>query len=173
MNCPYCGNEIVYDDATFCPKCGESLVSEDEPQKSMIMQQKRGESVLVAVMLTIISAVFMASLGYIGVYQYKALIDYYDPSLASEFLGFLILGSVNILCSAFALVGVKFMLKRTRLKIAILGIVMPLVSVLVTCITVTQYEYGFTDILMFSEIAVFLFSILSGILIFGSKDEFA
>jgi hypothetical protein len=173
LNCPYCGNEIVDDDATFCPKCGKSLVSEDEMQNSMIIQQKRTESVLVATMLTIISAIFMASVGYIGVYQYQALIDYYGSSLASEFLGFLIFGVVDILCSVFALVGARFMLKRKRLKISILGVVLLVVSVLVTCITVIQYEYGFTDILLFSEVSVFLFSILSGILIFASKAEFA
>lgn len=173
MNCPYCGSEIVDDDATFCPKCGKSLVSEDEMQNSMIIQQKRGESVLVATMLTIISAIFVASTGYIGVYQYQALLDYYGSSLASEFLGFLIFGVVDILCAVFAVVGATFMLKRKRLKISILAVVLLVVSVFVTCITVIQYQYGFTDNLLFSEVSVFLFSILSGILIFTSKAEFA
>lgn len=174
MNCPYCGNEIIYEDATFCPKCGKSLVSEDELQQNSIqMQQKRADLVLVAAMLTIIPATFMASIGYIGVYQYQALVDYYGSSLASEFLGFLIFGVVDILCAVFAVVGGMFMLKRKRLKISILGVVLLLVSVFVTYITIIQYQYGFTDILLFSEVSAFIFSILSGTLIFASKAEFA
>lgn len=174
MNCPYCGNEIIYEDATFCPKCGKSLASEDELQQNSIqMQQKRTDLVLVAAMLTIISAVFIASIGYIGVYQYQALVDYYGSSMASEFLGFLIFGVVDILCAVVAVVGATFMLKRKRLKISILGIVLLLVSVVVNYITVIQYQYGFSDILLFSEVSVFIFSILIGTLIFASKAEFA
>jgi len=174
LNCPYCGNEIIYEDATFCPKCGKSLVSEDELQQNSIqMQQKRTDLVLVAAMLTIISAVFIASIGYIGVYQYKALLDYYGSSMASEFLGFLIFGVVDIPCAVFAVVGATFMLKRKRLKISILGVVLLLVSVFVNYITVIQYQYGFSDILLFSEVSVFIFSILIGTLIFASKAEFA
>jgi len=174
LNCPYCGNEIIYEDATFCPKCGKSLASEDELQQNSIqMQQKRTDLVLVAAMLTIISAVFIASIGYIGVYQYQALVDYYGSSMASEFLGFLIFGVADIICAVFAVVGATFMLKRKRLKISILGIVLLLVSVVVNYITVIQYQYGFTDILLFSEVSVFIFSILIGTLIFASKAEFA
>jgi len=174
LNCPYCGNEIIYEDATFCPKCGKSLASEDELQQNSIqMQQKRTDLVLVAAMLTIISAVFIASIGYIGVYQYQALVDYYGSSMASEFLGFLIFGVADIICAVFAVVGATFMLKRKRLKISILGIVLLLVSVVVNYITVIQYQYGFSDILLFSEVSVFIFSILIGTLIFASKAEFA
>jgi hypothetical protein len=174
LNCPYCGNEIIYEDATFCPKCGKSLVSEDELQQNFIqMQQKRADLVLVAAMLTIIPATFMASIGYIGVYQYQALLDYYGSSLASEFLGFLIFGVADILCAVFAVVGATFMLKRKRLKISILGVVLLLVSVFVTYITIIQYQYGFTDILLFSEVSAFIFSVLSGTLILASKAEFA
>jgi cation transport ATPase len=173
LNCPYCGTEIGYDDATFCPKCGRALVPEDELENPPIIQQKRSELVLVASMVTIISAIFTASIGYIGVYQYQALLDYYGSELASEFLGFLVFGVVNILCAVFAVVGATFMLKRKRLKISILGVVLLVVSVFVTYITIIQYQYGFTDILLFSEASVFMFSILSGILISASKAEFA
>ena len=174
MNCPYCDNEIVYEDATFCPKCGKSLAPEDEPQQnSTYMQQKRTDLVLVAAMLTIIAAAFIASIGYIGVYQYNTLIDYYGSSMASEFLGFFIFGVADIIGAVFALVGGMFMLKRKRLKISFLGVISLLVSVFVTYITITQYQYGFTDILMFSEVSVFILSILSGTVLFTSKPEFA
>ncbi len=173
MNCPYCDNEIVSEDATFCPKCGKSLAPEEEMQQESIeVQQKQPELVLVAAMLTIIAAVFIASIGYIGVYQYQVLLDAWGSSLASEFLGFLIFGFVDIIGAAFALVGGMFMLKRKRLKISFLGVVSLLVSVFVTYITIIQYQYGFTDILLFSEVSVFIFSILSGIVLFTSKTEF-
>ena len=124
-------------------------------------------------MLAIIPATFMASIGYIGVYQYQSLVDYYGSSMASEFLGFLIFGVVDILCAVVAVVGATFMLKRKRFIISILGVVLLLVSVFATYITIIQYQYGFTDILLFSEVSAFIFSILSGTLLFASKAEFA
>lgn len=166
MNCPYCGNEIIYEDATFCPKCGKSLEPADEIPK------KRTDLVLVAAMLTIISAAFVASIGYIGVYQYTTLIDYYGSSRASEFLGFLIFGIADIIGAVLALVGGIYMLKRKHLKISVLGVIFLLVSVLVNYIIIIRYNYGFTDILLFSEVTVLIFSILSGVLIFTSKAEF-
>jgi len=136
------------------------------------LKKKQPELVFVAAVLTIIAAVFIASIGYLGVYQYKSLLDYYGSAMASEFRGFLIFGVVDIIGAAFALVGGMFMLKRKRLKISFLGVVSLLVSVFVTYITVIQYQYGFTDILLFSEVSVFIFSILSGIVLFTSKTEF-
>ncbi len=173
MNCPYCDTELVDEDAPFCPKCGKSLTSEDEPeQNSMIIQQKQTDLLPVAAVLTIIAATFMASIGYIGVYQTLALIDFYGTTLASEFLGFMIFGIVDLLCAGFALVGGMFILKRKRFKISILGVVLLLASLLVTYIINIQYEYGFTDILLFSEVSVFIMAILSGAIIFTSKVEF-
>lgn len=166
MNCPYCGNEIIYEDATFCPKCGKSLEPADEIPK------KRTDLLLAASMLTIISAAFVASIGYIGIYQYNTLIDYYGTSRASEFLGFLIFAIADIIGAVLALVGGISMLKRKHFKISVLGVVFLLVSVLVNYIIIVHYNYGFTDILLFSEVTVLIFSILSGILIFTSKAEF-
>ena len=166
MNCPYCGKEILDEDATFCPKCGESLAPEGE------IQQKRTDLVLAAAILSIISAAFIASLGYIGIYQYNTLLAYYGSSMASEFLGFLIYGVIGIIASVFALAGGTFMLKRKRFILSTLGFILPLVSVVSTYITIQQYNYGFTDILLFTEITAFILSIMSGILIFTSKAEF-
>ena len=166
MNCPNCGKEILYEDATFCPKCGESLAPEDE------IQQKRTDLVLAAAILSIISAAFIASLGYIGIYQYNTLLSYYGSSMASEFLGFLIFGVDGIIVSAFALAGGIFMLKRKWFIFSMLGAIFPLVSVFVTYISVQHYNYGFTDIVLFTEISAAIFSIMSILLIFTSKAEF-
>ena len=166
MNCPNCGKEIIYEDATFCPKCGKSLAPEDE------IQQKRTDLVLVAAMLTIISAAFVASLGYIGIYQYTTLFSYYGSAMASELLGFLIFGVDGIIVSAFALAGGIFMLKRKWFIFSMLGAIFPLVSVFVTYISVQHYNYGFTDIVLFTEISAAILSIMSILLIFTSKAEF-
>jgi len=163
LNCPNCGKEILDEDATFCPKCGEPLEPEDE------MLQEGTDLVLAAGILTIISAAFSSGLGYITIYQYTSLLSYYGHDLLQ---GFLILGVFGIVASAFGLAGGVFMLQRKRIKVSMLGIILLLASVFVTYITIQQYQYGFTDILLFSEIAIFIFSILSGVLVFTSKTEF-
>ena len=163
MNCPNCGKEILDEDASFCPKCGEPLEPEDE------MQQKRTDLVLAASILSIIAAAFSSGLGYIAIYQYVSLLSYYGHSLLQ---GFLILGVFGIVASAFGLAGGIFMLKRKRIKVSMLGVILLLVSVFVSYITIQHYQYGFTDILLFSEISILIFSILSGALIFTSKSEF-
>ena len=163
MNCPNCGKEIIDEDATFCPKCGESLEPADE------IQQKRTDLVLAAAILSIIAAAFSAGLGYIGVYQYVSLVSYYGSSIL---LGFLILGVLGIVASAFGLAGGMFMLKRKRIKVSMLGVILLLVSVVSNFIILQHYQYGFTEIILLSEISILMFSILSGVLIFTSRTEF-
>ena len=173
MNCPNCNAEIVYEGATFCPKCGKSLEADtDIPNNSIEIPQKRTDLILAGAILTIISAVFVASMGYIGAYQYLALVEYYGSTMASEFLGFLIFGIIDIIFALLAMIGGVFILKRKRLKISILGIIFLLASVITTYMIITLYQYGFTDILLFSEVSIFIMSILSVALIFSSKAEF-
>ena len=85
----------------FCPKCGKSLTTEGEiVQSAFDLKQKRPDLVLAAAILSIVSAAFIASLGYIGIYQYISLLAYYDSSLI---LGFLIFGVIGIIASVIAL----------------------------------------------------------------------
>jgi len=173
LNCPYCNEEIVYEDVTFCPKCGKSFTSEGEIDPNTLdMQQKRPDLVLGAAILTIVSAAFIASIGYMGTYQYIALLDHYGSSMASEFLGFLIFGILGIISAAFALTGSMFMLQRKRFKISMLGTIFPLISVIGTYITIQQYSYGLTDTLLFNEPVVVIVTIMSILLLFKSKAEF-
>jgi hypothetical protein len=60
----------------------------------------------------------------------------------------------------------------TKIELRDFVSVIPLVSVVSTYITIQQYNYGFTDILLFTGITAFILSIMSGILIFTSKAEF-
>ena len=179
MNCPYCGNEITDEDATFCPKCGRSLLTEEEPpQNSTSLQKTRTDLLLASAILTIISAAFVASLGCIAVYQNIIYTNIYGTSMASMFQGFLIFGIADIVFSVFGILGGMYMLKRKRLKISILGIAFLIVSVIATFISIYQYQYALlditiTDFTLFSEISVIIFSIFSMVLVFSSRDEFA
>lgn len=168
--CPNCGKEFADEDADFCPKCGKSLAPEDEMQQESIdVQQKSTDLVLAAGILTLISAAFSSGLGYIAIYQYMSLLSYYGHDLLQ---GFLIMGLFGIVASAFGLAGGMFMLKRKRIKLSMLGIILLVASVFVTYLIIQYYQYGFTDILLFSEISIFILAICSGVLVFSSKAEF-
>ena len=162
MKCPNCDKEILDEDATFCPKCGNPLET----------QSKRSDLVLAAAILTIIAAAFSAGLGYVALYNYNYWVTTYGSSAPSQIAGFLIFGIVNIITSAIAIAGATFMLKRKFIILSMLGAILPLVSAIVTYVTVNQYQLGFTETMLISEISIIIFSILSGILVFKSKDEF-
>ena len=169
MNCPNCGKEILHEDATFCPYCGYSLE----------LKPKRSDLVLAAGILTIIAAAFTAGLGYSAIYQYNYWFTSLTPPLPPEVLGFLIFGIPNIIASAFAIAGAAFMLKRKYIILSMLGVILPLVSVVVTYVTIYQNDLitpmtglGFTGTLLLSQISIIIFSILSAILVYKSKDEF-
>ena len=172
MSCPNCGKEILYEDSPFCPNCGKILASDaDETQNELEVQQKNTDLVLAAAILTILAAAFSAGLGYIGVYQYTSLVVYYDSSVLS---GFLIFAAVGLIVSAFAIFGAIFMLKRKDIKVSMLGVILLLISVVSNYVTLQIfYDYGFTDIIVMSEIVILILSVLSGIFVFTSKAEFA
>jgi hypothetical protein len=167
LNCPNCGEEILGEDATFCPKCGNPLET----------QSKRSDLVLAAAILTIIAAAFSAGLGYSAIYQYTQYTAYYGPE--AEFLGFLIFGIPDIIASAVAIAGAILMLKRKFIIFSMLGAIIPLVSTVVTFMTIYLYmslaarAALFTETMLLSELSIIIFAILSGILVLTSKKEFA
>jgi hypothetical protein len=110
--------------------------------------------------------------GFIGIYQYLAWVDYYQSAITPQYLGFLIFGISDIVFALIAIMGGVFMLKRKGFRVSILSIISLLVSVIGTYVIIAQYQYGFTEILVLSEVSVFVLSILSGALIFSSKSEF-
>lgn len=140
------------------------------------MPQKQVDLLFAAAILTMISATFIASLGCLGVYQYFASIDYYltyyGYSVASEVVGFLIFGVDGIIAAVFALLGAFFMLKRKWFRFSMLGTIFPLASVFVTLLCVLQYGYGFTDVLVFSEVATAMFSSMSILMNFASRKQY-
>jgi hypothetical protein len=161
LKCPNCGEDILDEEATFCPNCGVSLKLQLQPQRS--------DYVLASAILALIAGSFTGAMGYIALYQYTELISLYDFSLI---IGFLIFGVIGVISCAFAISGAAFMLKRKFFIFSILGAIFPAISAFVTFITVIQYEYGFTDTLIFSQIATIILAILSAILLFKSRNEF-
>ena len=166
MICPNCGKEITDEDAVFCPKCGKSLT--DEGEVSGILP-KSTDFVLAAGITSFISSTFCSGLGYIAIYQYMSLLSYYGNDLLQ---GFLFMGAFGMVASAFGLVGGILILKRRRIKLSMLGIILLVLSVFVNYLIIQYYQYGFSDILLFAEISIFILSILSGALLFTSKAEF-
>ena len=164
MICPNCSKEFADEDAVFCPQCGKSLTAKDE------IQRKGTDLVLAAGILSLISASFSSGLGYISIYKYMSLLSYYGHDILQ---GFLIMGIFGIVASAFGLTGGIFMLKRNRIKISLLGIILLVVSVVVNYAIIQYYQYGFTEILLFAEVSLFILSIGSGALVFTSKAEFS
>jgi hypothetical protein len=170
LNCPNCGKELTDEDADFCPKCGKSLAPEGEIQQDSIdVQPKSTDLVLAAGILTLISAAFSSGLGYITLYQYMSLLSYYGHDLLQ---GFLIMGVFGFVASAFGLAGGLFMLKRKRMKFSMIGVILLVASVFVNYLFIQYYQYGFSDVLLFSEVSIFILSIWSGVLVFSSKAEF-
>ncbi len=166
MICPNCGKEITDEDSVFCSKCGKSLADETKVGE---IQPKSSDLVLAAGIISLISATFSSGLGYIAIYQYMSLLSYYGNDLLQ---GFLFMGAFGMVASAFGLIGGMFMLKRRRIKLSMLGIILLVVSVFVNYLIIQYYQYGFSDILLFAEISIFILSIWSGALVFTSKAEF-
>lgn len=138
-------------------------------QDSIDVQQKSTDLVLAAGILTLISAAFSSGLGYIAVYQYMSLLSYYGHDVLQ---GFLFMGIFGIVASAFGLAGGLFMLKRKRMNFSMLGVILLVASVFANYVIIQYYQYGFSDVLLFSEISTFILSIWSGVLVFSSKAEF-
>ncbi|MHC3128907.1 MAG: zinc-ribbon domain-containing protein [Candidatus Bathyarchaeota archaeon] len=166
LKCPHCGEEVPYEDVSFCPKCG----------KSLDLQQKRTDLVLAAAMLTIISAAFSAGLGYLAFDRYISFVFDYSFSVV---LGFLIVAVISTVVSVFGIAGGIFMLKRKYVNFSMLTVILLLISAFGNYLTLQYYrlqyslQYGFMEIALFSAILILIFSILSGIFITASKAEFA
>jgi len=165
LKCPHCGEEIPYEDVSFCPKCGKSLE----------VQQNRTDLVLAAAMLTIISAAFSAGLGYLAFDRYITYAFAAEQYSFSLIAGFLIVGVLSTVASVLGIIAGIFMLKRKYVNFSMLGIILLLILAFGNYITLHYYgyiQYGFMEIALFCEIAIIIFSILSGMFVAASKTEF-
>ena len=177
LNCPNCGKEAD-DESAFCPGCGNPVenVDGDDCLNSVQVKKQQSDLVFAAAILTLISATLVAGMGYIGLYQYTSLVDYFGSTFAPpDFEGFLIFGLVCIVGSMCALAGGMFMLKRNNFKFSMLGIVSLIISVIVTYAMTPTYSYSFDvrAILMFSEVIVFMCALISGLFVSSANSEFS
>jgi len=114
-------------------------------------------------------------LGYLAFDRYATFVFDYSFSIV---LGFLLVGILSIVVSAFAIVAGIFMLKRKYVNVSMLGVILLLISAFGNYITLHYYrlqysqQYGFMEIALFCEITILIFSILSGMFIAASKSEF-
>jgi hypothetical protein len=167
LKCPHCGEEVPYENVKFCPNCGKSLV----------VKQKIGrtDSVLAAAMLTIISAAFSAGLGYLAFDRYVAYAFSADAPSFAALSGFLVVGIFSIVGVVFGIIAGLFMLQRKNVNFSMLGVILLMVSAFGDYITLYLYGYivyGFSEIALFCEIVILIFSILSAMLLTKSKTEF-
>jgi hypothetical protein len=168
LKCPNCGEDILDEEATFCPNCGAPLQLQQKPQGS--------DYVLASAILAMVAAAFCAGLGATGLYQYI----YWVSTAPPQVIGFLIYGIIDVVASAFAISAAAFILKRRFMIFSMLGAIFPLVSAVVTFIAIYLEELfdpvavlGFTDTLLLSEVSMSMFAVLSAILLFKSRNEFA
>ena len=164
MKCAKCGKEILDEESSFCAYCGNPF---DSKVKSADLTTGAG-------ILATIAGTFSAAVGTIGIVTYHSSVSYY-ASLGydtSTYMGFLLLGVFALISSVFGVAGGMLALTRKRFKFSVLGILLVLASALFTFIVIEQYQYGYTDIIMLSEISIAVFSLASAILVVKSKNEF-
>ena len=164
MNCAKCGKEIRDEESSFCAYCGNPF---DPKMKSADLATGAG-------ILATIAATFSGAIGTIGIVTYQSSVAYYT-SLGydtSTYIGFLLLGVFALISSVFGVAGGMLALTRKRFNFSVLGILLVLASALFTFIVIERYQYGYTDVIMLSEISIVVFSLASAILVFKSKTEF-
>jgi hypothetical protein len=167
LKCPHCGKEVPYEGVKFCPNCGKSLV----------VKQKIGRTdlVLAAAMLTIISAVFSAGLGYLAFDRYLSYAFSAEAYTFAALAGFLVVGIFSIIGAVFGIIAGLFMLQRKNVNFSMLGVIVLLISAFGDYIILYLYgyiQYGFSEIALFCEITILIFSILTAMLLTKSKAEF-
>jgi hypothetical protein len=164
LKCAKCGKEILDEESSFCAYCGTPL---DSKPKSSDLATGAG-------ILATIAGTFSGAVGTIGIVNYQSSVAYY-ASLGydtSTYMGFLLFGVFALISSVFGVAGGMLALTRKRFKFSVLGILLVLASALFTFIVIEQYQYGYTDIIMLSEISIAVFSLASAILVLKSKNKF-
>ncbi|MCW3997498.1 MAG: zinc ribbon domain-containing protein [Candidatus Bathyarchaeota archaeon] len=164
MNCAECGKEIIDEDSSFCAYCGNPFDSKKNKTELL------GEGAI----LLIIAATFTLTIGIIGLMNYQATVAYI-ASVGGDiapYLGFLLFGFIDIIMFIPGLLGGLSALFKRRFKFSFIAAILVLCSSLATFIIIQYYAYGYADIVLFSEIPILVFSILSIFLINKSKTEF-
>ena len=175
LNCAECGKEIVDESSSFCAYCGNSFD----------LKKSNRELLSTAAILLIISSVFALVFGAIGILnfqaapasyaanaQYYASINVTEADFMATYLGFLFFGVTNVIAFIPGFLGGISTLFKKSYKISLITSIVVLFSSIVTFIIIQYYAYGYSDSVLFSEIPMLIFSILSIFLITKAKKEF-
>jgi hypothetical protein len=164
LNCAECGKEINDENSSFCAYCGASFDS-----------KKKNPGLLVgSAILLILAATFTAGIGVIGIINYQATAAYIIEvgGDISIYFGFLLFGIIDLIAFVPGLLGGTSTLFKKSYKLSLITAIIVFCSSIANFIIIEYYAYGYADIVLFSEIPILIFSILSIFLITKSKEEF-
>ena len=163
LSCAKCGKEILDKESSFCAYCGVRFDSESQ---SSDLTTASG-------ILAIIAATFSIGAGVLGIVNYQSYVAYFSYyGGTSDSIGFLAFLSFAFVSSGFGFAGGMFALTKKRFKFSVLGLFLMLASALFTFIALWQYQYGYIESIVLSEIATGAFSLIGALLVVKSKSEF-
>ena len=175
MECSNCGKEIIDENSSYCAYCGNPFDS----TKQIVKLSNSSATFL------IFSSVFTLVLGVIGILNYQAApanyaanAQYYasigltEADFLANYLGFLFFGILNVAVFVPGFIGGLSTLFKKNYKLSLISSIIVFCASIASLIIIWFYEYGYSDIVLFSEIPIFVFSILSTYLVIKSKREF-
>ena len=175
MECSKCGKEIIDENSSFCAYCGN-------PFDSVEQKVKLANS---SATFLVFSSVFSLVLGVIGLLnylaapanyaanaQYYASIGLTEADFLANYLGFLFFGILNVAVFVPGFIGGTSALFKKNYKLSLTSAIIVFCASLGSLIIIWFYGYGYSDIVLFSEIPILIFSILSTYLLIKSKPEF-
>ena len=105
--------------------------------------------------------------------QYYASIGLTEADFLASYLGFLFFGILNVATFVPGFIGGTSTLFKKSYKLSLISAIIVFCASVVSFIIIWFYGYGYSDIVLFSEIPILVFSILSIFLVIKSKQEFA
>ena len=175
LECSKCGKEIIDENSSYCAYCGNPFDS---------TKQIRTLSISAGIFL-IISSVFSLVLGFIGLLnyfvapetyaanaQYYASIGLTEADFLANYLGFLFFGILTVAVFVPGFIGGTSTLFNKNYKLSLTSTIIVFCASIASLIIIWFYGYGYSDAVLFSEIPILVFSILSTFLVIKSKREF-
>jgi hypothetical protein len=161
--------------SNYCAYCGNPFDSKE---------QKVNLSNSSATFL-ILSSVFTLVFGIIGLLNYQAgpasyaaNAQYYssigvtEADFLASYLGFLFFGILNVAAFVPGFIGGTSTLFKKSYRLSLITAIIVFCASIASFIIIWYYGYGYSDIVLFSEIPIIVFSILSIFLILKSKQDF-
>lgn len=175
MECSKCGKEIIDEKSSYCAYCGNPF---DSTEKKVKLSNN-------SAIFLIFSSVFSLVLGVIGLLnylaapanyaanaQYYASIGVTEADFLANYFGFLLFGILNVAVFVPGFIGGTSTLFKKNYKLSLISAIIVFGISIASLIVIWFYGYGYSDIVLFSEIPILIFSVLSIFLMIKSKQEF-